>query len=351
MKSVSRRFPNRLAAWSGILVLLIALGFHHDTLQSAIPTQVSTIAFNKKLAFVSDRLGDTAIFVMDSDGKHQHYLAKGSFPTWSPDGRWIAFNAGDIYVIDANGRNQRHLTADTNRNSNYYPVWSPDGTRLAFISVPLGQTQAHLQVVEVGSGSQSALLDVGAVFSPPAWSPDGQFLAFNSSRDGSYNMYVLRLKDSQLIAQMHNAGGESAPVWAADGKRIAFVESRTSFDMQICVFELITTHRHCLTQSNSADTNNFMPMWSPDAAHIVFVSSSPGNHIQLYVMDADGRNQRRLTNGIFDSFPVWSLDGTQIAFVSERDGNDEIYIIGTDGSNIRRLTHNDVRDILPVWQP
>jgi Tol biopolymer transport system component len=287
---------------------------------------------------------------MDADGENQHYLAQGSFPAWSSDGSSLAFSSGGIYSIDARGQNQRRLTADDDRNSNYYPVWSRDGKRIAFISVLPGQAQAFLQVVEVDNRRQSTLLDIGQVFSPPAWSPDDLYLAFNSSRDGAYKMYVLRLRDSRLIAQSESAAGEEAPEWAADGKRIIFVDHGSSSDMQICVFDLAALGRRCLTQSDSVNTSNFMPRWSPDGEHLVFASNR-GDLTQLYVMDTDGGNQRRLTDGNFDSLPAWSPDGTQIAFVSERDGNDEIYVTGINGSNTHRLTETHARDILPVWQP
>ena len=63
---------------------------------------------------------------------------------------------------------------------------------------------------------------------------------------------------------------------------------------------------------------------APEKSQIVFVSDRDGNW-ELYVMDVDGQNQRRLTNDTADDFsPAWSPDGRKIAFTSGRDGNDEI---------------------------
>ena len=67
-------------------------------------------------------------------------------------------------------------------------------------------------------------------------------------------------------------------------------------------------------------------------------------------MDADGKNQRRLTNNpADDDWPSWSPDGQWIACVSDRDGNKEIYVMDVDGKNPRNLTNNPARDWHPDW--
>ena len=102
---------------------------------------------------------------------------------------------------------------------------------------------------------------------------------------------------------------------------------------------------------------------------IAFVSSRDG-HIrddipipahEIYVMDADGGNQRRLTNNpASDHSPAWSPDGKRIAFVSDRDGHvdripgwftSEIYVMNADGSNPQNLTNNPADDRNPSWSP
>jgi TolB protein len=69
-------------------------------------------------------------------------------------------------------------------------------------------------------------------------------------------------------------------------------------------------------------------------------------------MDADGSNMRQLTEGEDDLVPILSPDGTQVAFMSaRRDGNHEIYVVNTDGSNLKRLTTNKGEDLTPSWSP
>ena len=86
-------------------------------------------------------------------------------------------------------------------------------------------------------------------------------------------------------------------------------------------------------------------------AQIAFMSDRAGNW-QIYVMDADGNNQQRLTNNAHnDRSPSWSPDGGRIAFESWRHGPDEIYVMDADGDNPQRLTHNAHDDRSPSWSP
>jgi Tol biopolymer transport system component len=84
---------------------------------------------------------------------------------------------------------------------------------------------------------------------------------------------------------------------------------------------------------------------------IVFTSERDGNP-EIYVMNADGSGQVRLTSNPADDIqPVWSPDGRRIAFVSFRDGNPEIYVMNADGGSPTRLTNNTANDFDPAWSP
>ena len=85
-------------------------------------------------------------------------------------------------------------------------------------------------------------------------------------------------------------------------------------------------------------------------AQIAFSSDRDGNK-EIYVMDADGKNQRRITrNPSRNTDPSWSPDGKRIVFVSNREGNKEIYVMNADGARqVRRRTKDGSEDTDPTW--
>lgn len=95
------------------------------------------------------------------------------------------------------------------------------------------------------------------------------------------------------------------------------------------------------------------PAISPDGTKIAFTSNraDPDNW-DLYVMDINGSNVRRLTfSAGLDVEPAWSPDGTQLAWTSARAGDLNIFVMNVDGTNVHQLTSTSLEDIEPAWSP
>jgi TolB protein len=127
------------------------------------------------------------IFVMNADGQDWTSVTDGpaddNNPDWSPVGPQIAFDSsrdlwdGDIYLVDANGSPMTNLTDSEPLDSN--PSWSPDGRRIAFMRKRNRHVQARLFVMDADGSSQTNLRAIGDAYSRPSWSPDGAKLAYS----------------------------------------------------------------------------------------------------------------------------------------------------------------------------
>jgi len=323
-------------------------------------------AMTSKIAFISEPpVGGYCgtVYVMNPDGSGQRRLTNGGVPgceqeggpAWSPDGRRIALVAAfppnaigastsKIVVVKRDGSGQRRLTRSAGEE--HSPAWSPDGRQITFIRSD--QRSRALYVVNADGTGRRRLTGnvVGGVFAP-VWSPDGQRIAFVANTE----IYVVNADGSGQRQLTRNGAQGFNPAWSPDGTRIAF-ES----DWQVWAVNADGSGQRQLTRKGA---HNFNPAWSPDGTRIAFergrrrspCSWCPGLWgYDVYVMNADGSGQQRLTRGA--SQPQWSPDGRKIAFVSQRDGNADIYVMNPNGSGQRNLTRTaGNKESQPVWSP
>lgn len=140
------------------------------------------------------------------------------------------------------------------------------------------------------------------------------------------------------------------PTFSADGKYL-FIEADIAGFRDIFRFELDTRKSVQLT---NAPEGSFEPAASPTDNVIAFVSSAEGNP-EIYTMNADGAQLRRLT--AFhreDGSPRWSADGRLLAFISNREGVDRVFVMNADGTGQRRIgaEHNGTEAESDIsWAP
>jgi len=235
------------------------------------------------------------------------------------------------------------MTRLTDRGENYDPSWSPDGSRIAFVgAAPPDPYNSEIYRMKADGSDLVNLTNSPWSEGQPDWSPDGKRIAFVSSHAGG-GLWIMDA-DGANVHQVETTPYDGQPAWSPDGASIAFVIARDGAFWQIYRLDLKDGRSLQLTTNETASST--APAWSPDGSKIVF-SRDPG----LYIMNADGSNQRQLTTSPtgFDSDPAWSPDGRKIVFTRGSD----LWEIAADGSHGRNVTNTpgNAFDDSADWQP
>ena len=157
----------------------------------------------------------------------------------------------------------------------------------------------------------------------PDISPDGAHIAFSHNPSGQWEIYLMPLDGSVPARRITTGtGGKFTPRWSPDGQRLAYVldlDGGEVFD--VCVCDLTTGRDTNLTPGTpDAIQPNFC--WSPDGAHIAFISNRSGR-FDTYVMPATGGEARPVLSLPHPEWEVhWSPDGRRLAVVAETHGQD-----------------------------
>jgi TolB protein len=333
----------------------------------------------RRVAFKARRAGVEGIWVVRADGRGLRLLAEdGNDPVWAPRGSRVAYVKDGIEVVDADGGGRRRLTGG---GVIYSPTWSPDARALAFVHWDPEGERSTLYRVSAQGGSPRPLASTDDRFKPiadPGWSPRGRTIVFTEGQGGPGSAGVIKTVDAnggvarevgfgarpvwspsgrRIAAATHseiqvvNADGsgdrivrdvgparlKAGPVWSQDGQTLLYASVRDRADNDLFVVNADGSQRRRLTSNNLEDV---LPAWSPAHTRIAFARGTGRDDTSIWIMNASGTKQHRLGLG---THPSWSPSGSRLAF--ERQG--AVFTMTDRGQSIRRIVEGE----RPVWAP
>ena len=274
-----------------------------------------------------------------------------------------ATEGGSLYTVTADGRNPENLRVGGANNRLWSPRWSPDGTQVAFNE--LTGTPTYLLHVMNQDGSGAHLVATGAVaLSPQPWSPDGSRIAWGPS-GGAGDIYTASAAGGDVRRLTTDGLPKQPPVWSPTGSSLAYAAGVG--DPQHWELFVVGADGSGPTQITSGGQDivrNVQPRWSPDGTSIAFVRQD-GSETAIYVVRPDGTERHRLVETyayLGAAEPAWSPDGSKIAYTNSVNSGysrygqpgQEIFVVDADGSGERRLTElapKLVADASPTWSP
>lgn len=320
-----------------------------------------------------------------------------SDPQLSPDGKWIAYNIGDvnkdankainqIYLLPVGGGEPKQLT--NGATSSITPRWSPDGTLLAYVS------GGQIMLMKVASGEMKKLTDISTGADNPVWSPDGKMLAFvsdvypdceddacNQARDEKMEASKVKAKIVDRLLFRHwtawkegkrthvfivsvdgghatdmtpgdydappfSLGGPNDYAFSPDSKELAFARNTdkveaTSTNSDIFVMSTGGGEARRITGDNKG--YDLSPQYSPDGRYLAYRSQATAgfeaDRWRVMIYDRQNKQIRELTNGFdnqVDEF-IFSPDSKTVYFIASERGRSPIFAVPAAGGAIRKV--------------
>ena len=337
---------------SGVLVLGLLIGLSAITL----PASASFPGKNGRIAFV---LGPD-IYTMNPDGSDIRQLtnlgpdSSAFWESWSPDGKLIVFNEyrppdflGQIWLMNADGSNQRLLLADTNFDDER-PSFTSDGNSVIFSRCRLDIEACALFQVEIGGGGITPITDfeLGIQDLSPQYSFDNKLAFTGVGRQGI--ICAIELMDGQQSALRRLTPAPLAPRqpdWSPDGTRIAFSThcrggSENFQNEEIWMVDTKGNGLRRLTKNGNeyfSGPHDFHPSWSPQGDALVFERHSPDNSTSgIFIMKSDGSGGKEVL--------ALGSSARKIILRQQHDQN-------LDSRTARRLKQIEDGGAMPQWGP
>jgi Tol biopolymer transport system component len=257
-------------------------------------------------------------------------------PDWSPDGQSIVFarfrtRPGSTPTVHAIHVKSRRLRLVSGGGS--LPTWSPNGRLIAF------RSKHSLFVAPARGLSRRLVARHGERVSALEWSPDSRRLAF-ADRNEVFVVDVARAQKRRLTSLGRKSVLAAGPSWSGSGRLVYASARRLESDLELHFIRGDGSGARALTANSFHDAQ---PDWSPDGRQVAFTHG--GRIGGVYVIGADGRGLRLVLHGAHS--PSWAPDGKRLALVLR----DDIWIATLGPEPPIQLTSGPEKEAEPDWSP
>ena len=290
----------------------------------------------KRVAFQGYADGVWHIYVMNADGSGVRAITSGAFddrePSWSRDGSRIAFSSDrsgnyDIFDLDVAAGTVRQLT--TNPANDYNPAYSPVNASIAFVTER--EDRRGVWAIDAETRSERSLAPAAGVLSAPSWTPDGSKVIYNVIANYRSNLVLdgrELTRDEDVFPFRAQWISATEFLYTADGKvkrRSTTGTAATPIEFTAAVSFTRTPYTPMKRDFDARGAQPVRgitsPVISPDGTQVAFLALG-----DLWLMPIGG-TARRLTDDRFvEMDPTWSPDGRSIAFSSDRDGDMDLWV-------------------------
>ncbi|MFC1561888.1 DUF5050 domain-containing protein [candidate division KSB1 bacterium] len=291
--------------------------------ETLIPIEPSSM----RLAYSGIDENGTEIYATDAFGVVRQRLTddlnENIMPAWSPDGTKIAYAADNtICVMNTDGSDKRDLVE---MKLDEKIKWSTDGQWVSFFTDVDPSYLTSLNLILVRSDGSDVRIPVqGLSFHDTFdWSPVGNEIVFSRYINSSFDINIITVDGSErTIIQ-----GVSSPDFSLspDGNTILFDQGKNLYTIDVI--------DSTVNQLTFDETRKMNPSWSPDGSRILYYTYQSG----IYTMNADGTNNRLISGQTIISELSWSPDGLSVSYLAWQWNNEELFVINADGSDERRL--------------
>jgi Tol biopolymer transport system component/DNA-binding winged helix-turn-helix (wHTH) protein len=215
---------------------------------------------------------------------------------FSPDGQWVAYSSypeGMLWRSKVDGSDRLQLTFPPLGAS--LPRWSPDGKQIAFAAGQPGET-TNIYLIPSEGGTPQRILPSAESQMDPNWSPDGNSLVFATLAVPKMPIFLIDLK-TRKVTILPGSSGLFSPHWSPDGR---FMAAITTQDSTLMLFNFATQKWTQVYGSMMAYES-----WSHDGKYIYFETLLPGGNCPIFRF----RMSDRKTETAADSGKLWRLAG------------------------------------------